>query len=177
MASLESRYDARYRIVFCWQGKRRYHSLGRMPEREARSCLDRLEESLRFVERGLLDVPPDAELGPFLVSGGRLNARPRPGRPAHAGRAAPPLPGRAYGGRGGVEHPLHRVHPHRPPPPDHRVEDRRANDHDRDAPGLRQRPVEGEGSGRQDRLPRHDPEGARHPSRASGTAGRVRSDW
>ncbi|MBV8128251.1 MAG: hypothetical protein JO114_11440 [Planctomycetaceae bacterium] len=56
MASLEKRYDGRYRIVFCWQGERRYHSLGKMPEREARSCLDRLEESLRFVDRGLLEV-------------------------------------------------------------------------------------------------------------------------
>ena len=34
MASLEKRYDGRYRIVFCWQGERRYHSLGKMPERE-----------------------------------------------------------------------------------------------------------------------------------------------
>src|SRR5271166_6653975 len=76
MASLEKRYDGRYRIVFCWQGERRYHSLGKMPEREARSCLDRLEESLRFVDRGLLEVPPGAERGRFLVSGGKLNGRP-----------------------------------------------------------------------------------------------------
>jgi hypothetical protein len=76
MASLEKRYDGRYRIVFCWQGARRYHSLGKMPEREARSCLDRLEESLRFVDRGLLEVPPDADLGRFLVSGGKLNGKP-----------------------------------------------------------------------------------------------------
>jgi integrase len=75
MASLEKRYDGRYRIVFCWQGKRRYHSLGKMPEREALSCLDRLEESLRFVDRGLLQVPPDADLGRFLVSGGKLGVK------------------------------------------------------------------------------------------------------
>jgi integrase len=76
MASLEKRYDGRYRIVFCWQGKRRYHSLGKMPEREARSCLDRLEESLRFVDRGLLEVPAGADLGRLLVSGGKLNGKP-----------------------------------------------------------------------------------------------------
>src|SRR5208337_2331656 len=75
MASLEKRYDGRYRIIFCWQGERRYYSLGKMPEREARSCLDRLEESLRFVDRGLLEVPPDADLGRFLVSGGKLNGK------------------------------------------------------------------------------------------------------
>jgi integrase len=76
MASLEKRYDGRCRIVFCWQGERRYHSIGKMPEREARSCLDRLEESLRFVDRGLLEVPVDADLGRFLVSGGKLNRKP-----------------------------------------------------------------------------------------------------
>jgi hypothetical protein len=76
MASLEKRYDGRYRIVFCWQGERRYHSLGKMPEREARSCLDRLEESLRFVDRGVLEVPVDADFGRFLVSGGKLNGKP-----------------------------------------------------------------------------------------------------
>src|SRR3954447_17682104 len=76
MASLEKRYDGRYRIVFCWQGGRRHHSLGRMPEREALSCLDRLEESLRFVDRGLLEVPPAPDLGPFLVSGSKQGVKP-----------------------------------------------------------------------------------------------------
>ena len=76
MASLEKRYGSRYRIVFCWQGERRHHSLGKMPEREARSCLDRLEESLRFVDRGRLEVPVDADFGRFLVSGGKLNGKP-----------------------------------------------------------------------------------------------------
>src|SRR5579871_7457 len=76
MASLEKRYDGRYRIVFCWQGERRYHSRGKMPEREARSCLDRLEEGLRFVDRGLLEVPGNANLGRFLVSGGKQSGKP-----------------------------------------------------------------------------------------------------
>jgi hypothetical protein len=76
MASLEKRYDGRYRIVFCWEGKRCYHSLGKASEREALSCLDRLEESLRFVDRGLLQIPDGADLGRFLVSGGRLGTKP-----------------------------------------------------------------------------------------------------
>ena len=76
MASLEKRYDGRYRIVFCWHGERCYYSLGKMPEREARCCLDRLEESLRFVDRGLLEVPSDADLGRFLVSRGKLSGKP-----------------------------------------------------------------------------------------------------
>jgi len=76
MASLERRYDGRFRIVFCHQGEKFFHSLGKIPEREARSCKDRLEENLRFVERGLLEIPPGADLGVFLVSGGKLNQKP-----------------------------------------------------------------------------------------------------
>jgi hypothetical protein len=76
MASLEKRYDGRYRIVFCWQGERRYHSLGKTPEPDARSCLNRLEESLRFVDRGLLEIPVNADIGRFRVSGGKLNGKP-----------------------------------------------------------------------------------------------------
>jgi integrase len=76
MASLERRYGGRYRLVFCCQGKRFAHSLGKVSDREARSCKDRLEENLRFVERGLLEIPPDADPGVFLISGGKLNTRP-----------------------------------------------------------------------------------------------------
>src|SRR4051794_14908180 len=78
MASLEKRYDGRDRIVFCWQGERRHHSLGKLPELEALSCLDRLEKSLRFVERGLLEIAPGTDLGRFLVTGGKLKAKPAP---------------------------------------------------------------------------------------------------
>ncbi len=81
MASLEKRYDGRYRIVFCWNGERHYHSLGNVTEREARFRRDQLEESLRDVDRGVLAIPPGAELGPFLVSGGKLKSQ------AHSDRA------------------------------------------------------------------------------------------
>jgi integrase len=76
MATLERRYDGCYRIAFYYQGKRFKHSIGKVADRDARSCKDRLEENLRFLERGLLEVPPDADLGVFLVSGGRLNGKP-----------------------------------------------------------------------------------------------------
>jgi hypothetical protein len=56
-----------------------------MPERDARSCFDRLEESLRFVERALLNVPPNAELGPFLVTAGELHAKPTLAEPLRLG--------------------------------------------------------------------------------------------
>jgi integrase len=76
MAYLEFRYGGNFRLVFCYGGKKFSHSLGKVSEREARSCKDRLEENLRFVERGLLEVPPGADLGLFLISSGKLNQKP-----------------------------------------------------------------------------------------------------
>jgi integrase len=76
MASLEKRYDGRYRIVFCWQEERRSYSLGKLSEEEALTRVALLEESLRDVDRGRLEVPPDADVGRFLVSGGKLITKP-----------------------------------------------------------------------------------------------------
>ncbi len=39
MASLEKRYDGRYRIVFCYGGKRFNHSLGKVSEDEPVSAV------------------------------------------------------------------------------------------------------------------------------------------
>jgi len=52
MASLERRYDGRYRIIFCYAGKRFNHSLGKVSEKAARISQHRLEENLQFLERG-----------------------------------------------------------------------------------------------------------------------------
>ena len=47
-----------------------------IPEQEAWACVDRLEESLRFIDRGLQEVRPRTDLGRLLVSGGNLNGVP-----------------------------------------------------------------------------------------------------
>jgi len=75
MASLENR-AGRFRIIFRYGGIKYHHKLGKVPQREASSCLDRLEENLRFLERGLLELPEGADLGVFLLSGGKLNHCP-----------------------------------------------------------------------------------------------------
>ena len=75
MASLEFRSNC-YRIIFRFAGKKFQHSLRTANEREAEGCLARLEENLRLLERGRIQIPPDADLPSFLISDGRLDKKP-----------------------------------------------------------------------------------------------------
>ena len=74
MAYLEER-NGRYRVAFRHGGRLHKHNLGTVDRREAEGCLARVEENLRLVERGKLDVPDGADLALFLVSDGKLAAR------------------------------------------------------------------------------------------------------
>jgi len=76
MASLQLRGE-RYRSVFRFDGRKFQHTLKTTEEGEAASCLVRLEENLRLVERGRLVLPPGADLPTFLLSDGRLNEKPK----------------------------------------------------------------------------------------------------
>ena len=76
MASLERR-GQNYRIIFRF-GSRKFHcSLKTADLREAEGCLGRLEENLRLLERGRLQLPADVDLPTFLLSDGRLAAKPQ----------------------------------------------------------------------------------------------------
>src|SRR2546423_10071620 len=72
MASLEFRSN-RYRLGFRFGGKKYQHPLKTSNQREAEGCLGRLEENLRLLERGRLELPPDADLADFLLSDGKVN--------------------------------------------------------------------------------------------------------
>jgi hypothetical protein len=71
MAWLEQRGD-KFRIAFRFRGEKFRVNLKATEPKEADGCLARLEENLRLVERGRLDVPPGADLGLFLISDGKL---------------------------------------------------------------------------------------------------------
>ena len=71
MAWLEQRGDT-FRIAFRFRGEKFRVNLKATEPKEANGCLSRLEENLRLVERGRLDVPPGADLGLFLISDGKL---------------------------------------------------------------------------------------------------------
>ncbi len=75
MATLEQR-GKRFRVTFHYLGERHRFSLKTQNSGEAESCRARVEENLRLLERGRLEMPPDAEMGTFLLSDGRLNKPP-----------------------------------------------------------------------------------------------------
>src|SRR4051794_23462864 len=77
MAFIEKR-GANFRLVFRYGGKRFRRSLETSDGVAAKSALARVEDNLRRIELGLLDVPIDADIVTFLISDGRATGRPQP---------------------------------------------------------------------------------------------------
>jgi hypothetical protein len=74
MASLEQRGN-RFRIIFRYCGKKFQQPLKTDKEKDAQGSLARLEENLQLLERGRLEVPPDADLALFLLSDGKVTKK------------------------------------------------------------------------------------------------------
>jgi integrase len=74
MASLEQRGNG-FRIIFRLGGMKRHVAVKATDRRDAETCLVRLEENLRLVERGRMVIPDGADVGLFLLSDGRLEKR------------------------------------------------------------------------------------------------------
>ncbi len=84
MAWLEQR-GQKYRLSFRYDGKLYRHSLGTKDEEEAGASLSRLEEGIRLLERGRLEPPaPGADLALYLLSEGKVSARPEIARAPEA---------------------------------------------------------------------------------------------
>src|SRR3954453_70994 len=66
----------KFRLSFRYGGKLFRHSLGVESQREADESLSLVEGNLRLLEEGILDLPRGADLPLFLLSGGKLSARP-----------------------------------------------------------------------------------------------------
>jgi integrase len=91
MASLEQRYDGRWRVVFRHAGRKGSFSLGQVGEQDARAHLAAAEELLRLLGRGMLTLPDGCPVEDFLLHRGRPPAR------AAAGQA-PAAPALTLGG-------------------------------------------------------------------------------
>lgn len=76
MAWLESKGDV-LRIRFRFGGTKHLLPLHSSDRQEAEEALARFEGNLRLIERGIIDAPPvDADIGVYIVSGGKLKGRP-----------------------------------------------------------------------------------------------------
>ena len=76
MAWLELKGDV-FRIGFRFGGKKHHFQLKTSDRREADATLGRFESNFRLVEQGAIDSPPaGADLGAYIVSGGRHGGCP-----------------------------------------------------------------------------------------------------
>jgi len=76
MASLEfDEISSRYRIRFRFGGKPFKRSIKTHDAGEAEGVVARVEETIRLLERGRLDLPPNADPGVFIMSDGKLNGK------------------------------------------------------------------------------------------------------
>ena len=83
MAFLEER-NGRFRVAFRHQGKLHRVALGSAGRVEAEGNLARVEEGLRLLAHGRLEVPDGADLGLFLLTDGKVSSRAPKALPAAA---------------------------------------------------------------------------------------------
>jgi integrase len=66
----------RFRICFRWGGRKHKKTLRTTDRDEAEAVLRRFERNVGLVEDGTLTLPPDADVGAFLLSDGKLTQKP-----------------------------------------------------------------------------------------------------
>lgn len=77
MASIEQRGNT-YRVVFRYERRKFNRSLRTKDRKAADACLARLEDNLRRVELGVLELPDGTDIASFLLSDGRVARQPNP---------------------------------------------------------------------------------------------------
>jgi hypothetical protein len=65
-----------FKICFRFGNRKFKKTVKTTSKREAEGALARFEENLRLLERGRIELPPDADIGTFLLSDGKLAANP-----------------------------------------------------------------------------------------------------
>ena len=77
MAWLEEHPSSgRFKICFRWGGRKLKKTVKTTDRSAAESALARFEENLQLLERGRLELPPNADIGAFLLSDGKLIGQP-----------------------------------------------------------------------------------------------------
>jgi integrase len=69
--------SGRFKICFRWGGQQFKKTVKTTHRSEAEAILIRLEENISLVERGRLQMPPDADIATFLLSDGKMTQPPK----------------------------------------------------------------------------------------------------
>ncbi len=72
-----------FKICFRWGGKKIKKTVKTRKRSDAEAALTRFQENLHLLERGRLELPPDADIGTFLLSDGKLTGQPADTPSAH----------------------------------------------------------------------------------------------
>jgi integrase len=67
-----------FKICFRWGGRKLKKTVKTNNRQQADAALARFEENLALLERGRIELPPDADIGTFLLSDGKLSKKPSP---------------------------------------------------------------------------------------------------
>ena len=78
MASLQIDPSGNYHVKFRFAGKQYRRSLHTKMRRTAEASACHIEENIRLVEGGRLELPEDADVPTFLLSDGKLLGKPLP---------------------------------------------------------------------------------------------------
>jgi integrase len=77
MANIEHDPDSGFFRIRFWYGGRQFkRSLKTDNERKAKAAQERVEEMIELLERGRLEIPPGVDPGKFIVTEGRMTAKP-----------------------------------------------------------------------------------------------------
>jgi hypothetical protein len=80
MAWLETEKSGRFKVCFRHGGQKFKKALKTSDPGDANALVGRLEENLRLLERGRLELPHGADLAVFLLPDGKLSAKPKTAR-------------------------------------------------------------------------------------------------
>ena len=83
MAWLEQDPSKRFHICFRFSGNKFRRSLKTSKKKEAETRLSRLEETIRLVESGRLEIPADTDAAKFLLSDGKVTKDSSPAKPIY----------------------------------------------------------------------------------------------
>ena len=78
MASVNRDPSGNFHVRFWFGGRQFRRSLKTKHQRKAEAAASHVEENIRLIEQGRLELPDDADVPTFLLSDGKIDRKPKP---------------------------------------------------------------------------------------------------